>query len=260
MDIDHYVTQYAGAWGLPISWAFFRFWHNQAQINFAPSRATGQQLITNGIKHVTQWQRGIDLARFRQKTIPPDLRLQLTNGNPHQCIALYVGRLSREKDIAALLPLTQLDNVQLVLVGGGPETERTKALFAHTNALFVGVLHGEALIDMYNCADIFVFPSQSETFGLAPLEAMACGLPVVAPYVGGLTETMHHMHNGLVFDHLVPDDIVRCVMQLRDDAVLRKTLATQAHAYAQQRDWQHTMDTLVDYYEALAKGDSHATP
>lgn len=260
MDINHYVTQYAGAWGLPIAWAFFRFWHNQAQINFAPSRATGQQLITNGIKHVTQWQRGIDLARFRQKTIPPDLRLQLTNGNPHQCIALYVGRLSREKDIAALLPLTQLDNVQLVLVGGGPETERTKALFAHTNALFVGVLHGEALIDMYNCADIFVFPSQSETFGLAPLEAMACGLPVVAPYVGGLTETMHHMHNGLVFDHLVPDDIVRCVMQLRDDAVLRKTLATQAHAYAQQRDWQHTMDTLVDYYEALAKGDSHATP
>lgn len=259
MDINHYVTQYAGAWGLPIAWSFFRFWHNFADINFAPSRATAQQLTTHGIRHVTHWQRGIDLTRFRRTGVVATLRAQLTNGNPDTRIALYVGRLSREKSIADLLPLTQLANVQLVLVGGGPEAEHTKALFAGTNARFLGILQGEALIDVYNSADFFVFPSQSETFGLAPLEAMACGLPVVAPFVGGLTETMQHMHNGLVYDHRSPTDIIRCVSELRDNHALRNTLATHAHAYAQQRDWHHTMDDLVDHYETLVQGNQYAT-
>ena len=259
MDINHYVTQYAGRWGLPIAWGFFRFWHNHADINLAPSRATCQQLTDHGIQRVSHWQRGIDLTRFRRYHVDVQLRTRLCNGDPSKVVVLYVGRLSREKGITDLIELAQLDNVQLVLVGGGPETDRIRALFANTSAHFTGVLRDDALIDVYNSADIFVFPSQSETFGLAPLEAMACGLPVVAPFVGGLTETMQHMHNGLVYAANRPAELVASVCRLRDDVQLRQSLATQAYAYAHTRDWQHTMDQLVDIYEAVHEGHTNAT-
>lgn len=259
MDIDTYVRHYAGSWGLPIAWAFFAYWHNQAHINFAPSRATMHQLQKNGIQRVEHWQRGIDLTRFRRTTPAIDVRLRISAGNPHKLIVLYVGRLSREKGIEDLVPLAQEPGVQLVLVGGGPESVRTKALFAHTSAHFTGVLHGEDLIDVYNSADVFVFPSPSETFGLAPLEAMACGLPVIAPFVGGLTETMQHMQNGLVYDHTQPQQLVTHVRTLQHDTQLRQMLATQAWEYAQQRDWHHTMDTLVDRYEMLRESHQYAT-
>ena len=259
MDIDHYVKQYAGAWGLPIAWKFFRFWHSFAQMNLAPSHATCSQLEHHGIRNVSQWQRGIDLTRFRQTAASAQLRRTLCADAPDMLIALYVGRLSREKGLADLLPICTIPGIQLVLVGGGPETEHIKALFRDTNAIFPGVLRGDALIETYNSADIFVFPSQSETFGLAPLEAMACGLPVVAPFVGGLTETMRHMYNGLTYDHTHPQDIGTAVELLVTDRTLRLQLGAQAHAYAQTRDWQHSMDWLVDQYERLVEGDSDAT-
>ncbi len=259
MDIDHYVKQYAGTWGLPIAWTFFRFWHSFAQINLAPSQATCSQLVRNGIPNVAHWQRGIDLTRFRKTTASTALRDSLCQDEQHTLIALYVGRLSREKGLPDLLPLCAIPGIQLVLVGGGPETEQIKALFSNTNARFVGILRGEALIEMYNSADLFVFPSQSETFGLAPLEAMACGLSVVAPFVGGLTETMRHMQNGLTYDHSQPAQLVNAVQLLAANHELRQQLATQAYAYAQTCDWQYTMDWLVDQYEQLGGGTSDAT-
>ncbi len=260
MDINYYVKQYAGTWGLPIAWRFFNYWHNKADINLAPSQVTCQQLRDHGIARVQQWQRGIDLTRFRRYHVDAQIRARLCNGDPTRVVALYVGRLSREKCIADLVAVASLAHVQLVLVGGGPESAHIQDLFAGTGAHFTGILRGEELIDVYNSADIFVFPSQSETFGLAPLEAMACGLPVVAPYVGGLTETMQHMENGLVYDAADPSQLVTHVIRLRDDGVLRARLAAQAYAYAQTRDWHQSMDDLVNCYEALVESKTNATP
>ncbi|RLT22158.1 MAG: glycosyltransferase, partial [Chloroflexi bacterium] len=152
------------------------------------------------------------------------------------------------KSIASLIPLTQMPGVRLALVGGGPESAIAHGQFAHTNAHFTGVLQGEELIDAYNAADIFVFPSQSETFGLAPVEAMACGLPVVAPFVGGLQETLRHGENSLVYDPNQPDALVNAVMRLRDTPELRQTIAQQAITYASQQSWQASMDQLIAVY------------
>jgi glycosyltransferase involved in cell wall biosynthesis len=248
MDIPHYVTQYAGAWGLPIAWAFFRLWHNRALLTLAPSHHALAQITAGGIKRGQHWRRGIDLERFRVKPRNHAMRQRLSNGHPDDLVALYVGRLSREKSIASLIPLTQMPGVRLALVGGGPESAIAHGQFAHTNAHFTGVLQGEELIDAYNAADIFVFPSQSETFGLAPVEAMACGLPVVAPFVGGLQETLRHGQNSLVYDPNQPDALSDAVTLLRDNPELRQTIAQQAIAYASQQSWQASMDQLIAVY------------
>ena len=139
----------------------------------------------------------------------------------------------------------------MALVGGGPQTANAHQRFAGTNAFFAGVLQGEALIDAYNAADVFVFPSQSETFGLAPLEAMACGIPVVAPFVGGLRDTMRHLSNGIVYDHHDSNSLIAAVQLLQHDDTLRQSLAQQAWSYAQQKSWQGSMDQLIEYYQQV---------
>lgn len=251
MDIDTYVTQYAGAWGLPIAWAYFRLWHNRAQINLAPSTATLAQITRHGIKRGMHWQRGIDLARFRRTTQNTTMRHALSNGHPDDLLLLYVGRLSKEKGVQQLHALTAIPGVRLALVGGGPQTAEMQRYFADTPARFCGILTGEALIDAYNAADVFVFPSQSETFGLAPLEAMACGLPVIAPYAGGLRDTLIDGDNAIVYDPTQMHTLTDAVVHLRDNPDTRLHLGQSAHAYAQQKSWQASMDQLITVYRAL---------
>jgi glycosyltransferase involved in cell wall biosynthesis len=251
MDIDTYVTQYAGAWGLPIAWAYFRLWHNRAHLNLAPSTATLQQITSHGIQRGRHWQRGIDLTRFRQMPRNDSMRIRLSNNHPDDLLVLYVGRLSKEKGVQQLRDLCELPGVRVALVGGGPQELETKRYFANSNAHFAGILTGSALIDAYNAADIFVFPSQSETFGLAPLEAMACGLPVIAPFVGGLRDTVQAGYNALIYDPAKPQSLIDAVTTLRDNHSMRQQLSQQAHAYAQQKSWQSSMDQLIDIYRAL---------
>ncbi len=259
MDIDTYVTHYAGAWGLPIAWAYFRLWHNRAHINLAPSTATLKQINQHGIVRTRQWQRGIDLQRFQKRSRNHAMRHRLSNGHPDDVVVLYVGRLSKEKGIESLRPLATIPGIRLALVGGGPQHQITKQYFADTSAHFVGILTGDDLIDAYNAADIFVFPSQSETFGLAPLEAMACGLPVIAPFVGGLQDTLRHGVNALVYDHHDGDSLVNSVNTLVRNPELRIQLGQQAHAYAQQKSWQASMDQVVDIYNELYQHSIHTS-
>lgn len=251
MDIDYYVTQYAGAWGINTAWRYFRIWHNRAALNLAPSQATLAQLQRNGIERVAHWSRGINLERFRRKPRQEALRDRLSNGHPADLLALYVGRLSREKNVETLKAVSMLPGVRLALVGGGPQAEQTRQVFADTPTHFAGVLRDEELIDAYNAADIFVFPSQSETFGLAPLEAMACGLPVIAPAIGGLRDTLQDGVNAVVYDPADQHSLTHAVQLLQYQQSLRQQLAHGAWEYAQQRSWQASMDQLIRYYQQV---------
>jgi glycosyltransferase involved in cell wall biosynthesis len=252
MDIDYYVRQYAGTWGLPIAWTFFQLWHNRARINLAPSRAMVAQLHAHGIQRVTHWVRGIDTQRFRRKPRNQRVRASFLGAHDTRLVVLYVGRLTEEKGIALLIPLCNNPRFRVVLVGGGHQEDHARALFAHTDAYFTGVLRGEDLIDAYTAADIFVFPSHSESFGLAPLEAMACGLPVVAPFVGGLQDTLIPDHNCLVYDPERPDSLRETVLRLVEDAALRSAISEHAAAYAATRSNAVSMQQLISLYRQLA--------
>src|SRR5262249_28084053 len=125
----------------------------------------------------------------------------------------FVGRLAREKKLERLVEaLQRVPGVHLALVGSGPQREQLEQVFAGLPVTFTGALHGTELASAYASADVFTFPSDTETFGNVVLEAMACQLPVVATTVGGQVDLVHHGRTGLLF---APDDIDTLVEHLR---------------------------------------------
>ena len=154
---------------------------NWADYSLAPSRLVQRQMRRLGISRVGLWRRGVDAAAFHPGFRSAAMREEMTQGNPDDTVLLYVGRLSLEKQIEHIRPvLEQIPNTRLVVVGDGPARAALEREFAGQPAAFMGYLRGRRLSQAYASADIFVFPSRLETFGLVVIEAMASGLPVVA--------------------------------------------------------------------------------
>ncbi|HVS86315.1 MAG TPA: glycosyltransferase, partial [Gaiellaceae bacterium] len=184
----------------------------------APTRQVADALRGRGIEQVGVWGRGVDPGRFGPERRSEELRASLL-GEDGELIVLSVGRLSREKRLDMLLdafaPLTrELPGARLVIAGDGParkELERT----APAGTSFTGELVGDELAALYASADVFCFPSTTDTFGQVLLEAGASGLPVVAAQTGGALELVAPGRTGL----LVPPD---------DPAALARSLARLA--------------------------------
>jgi glycosyltransferase involved in cell wall biosynthesis len=248
-DVPGYAKYYGYPWGENILWWLFRTMHNIADLNLVPSTYILGQVRAHGFRRVRWWHRGIDAERFRPDLRDTAMRARLSGSRPNDFLALYVGRISKEKGVERLRDtICPLPGVRLALVGGGPELERIRALYAGTPTVFTGFLDGDELVSAIASADALVFPSINETFGLVPLEAMACGLPVIAPLAGGLVDTLRQRVNALVYDPADPSAMADCVRRLRDDPELRERLSAGALAHARGRSWQATMDQLIDYY------------
>jgi glycosyltransferase involved in cell wall biosynthesis len=161
--------------GIPerYTYRFLRYFHGPAAAVMAPTPTVERELRDHGHSNVALWTRGVDLDVFvARKPLFDDAR------HP---IFLYVGRVSVEKNIQAFLAL-DLPGTKVV-AGIGPELEALRRRFPEVR--FVGVLDPEPLAQLYSTADVFVFPSRTDTFGLVMLEALACGTPVAAFPVQG---------------------------------------------------------------------------
>lgn len=150
------------------SWAWLRHFHNAASNVMVSTPALKAELEGRGFQHVTLWPRGVDTDRFR-----PREASVLDLPRP---IFLSVGRLAVEKNVEAFLSLDLLGSK--VVVGDGPARADLERRFPE--AIFLGAKEGETLADIYASADVFVFPSLTDTYGLVLLEATASGLPVAA--------------------------------------------------------------------------------
>jgi glycosyltransferase involved in cell wall biosynthesis len=177
-----YHTRYpeylAARWPIPlaVSYAWLRRFHGAASRTFVSSHSLEKELGGHGFGHLHLWRRGVDLRRFRPlKTPHPELE-----GLPRPIMA-YVGRLAVEKNLDAFLGL-KVQGTKLV-IGDGPE--RAALAARHPQARFTGYRHGEALATLLAGCDLLVFPSLTDTFGLAMIEALACGVPVAAFPVPG---------------------------------------------------------------------------
>src|SRR5262249_25942526 len=172
---------------------------------------------------------------------------------PRRPLFLFVGRLSPEKRIEWLRPL--LDAVPgacLAVVGDGPSRAALEDLFTPTPTMFTGWLTGTDLAAAYASADVSVFPGANETFGNAALEAMASGLPVIAPRAGGLLDHVIDGETGLLFD---PEDRGALAMAGRwlvQDVRFRRRLGLAARARARERPWAAALDTLIGHSARLA--------
>ena len=163
--------------GIPLNWTYryLRWFHGNAKAVMAPTVVVQQDLIKQAFKNVVIWGRGVDLEIFYPRIIR-----RLETRSP---IFLYVGRVAVEKNIEAFLDL-DLPGSKWV-VGEGPALSGLRAKYPKAN--FLGVTSQNDLAEIYSSADVFVFPSKTDTFGLVLLEAMACGLPVAAyPTTGPL--------------------------------------------------------------------------
>ena len=174
----HFPDYLAHRTGLPAAWfwRYIRWFHGPARTVLASTRSVRQQLRAHGLPQVRPWGRGVDLAAFTPQATPPALFADLPRP-----IQLYVGRVAVEKNLEAFLasghPGTK------VVVGDGPA--RSALERAYPQARFLGAMFGAELAGAYAGADVFVFPSRTDTFGLVMIEALACGTPVAGYPVTG---------------------------------------------------------------------------
>lgn len=160
---------------IPLAWTygFLRRFHNAAETCLVPTQSIYEELTERGFDTLRVWTRGVDRDLFR-----PQADVDLGLAHP---VFLCVGRVAPEKNLEAFLAL-DLPGTKLV-VGDGPDMDELKRKFP--DAVFAGKKEGEELARYYAGADVFVFPSRTDTFGLVLLEAIACGLPVAAYPVAG---------------------------------------------------------------------------
>lgn len=251
-DVPGFAARWGWGWLNPVLWLFFRTLHNLANLNLAPSRVTQRELQANNFKRVKVWGRGVDTALFQPARRSPEWRERLSGGQPRAPLLLYVGRLSVEKRVSWLRPLLEaIPGVRLALVGDGPARAALEKLFAGTPTTFTGYLRGEALAAAYASADIFVFPAMNETLGNVVLEAMASGLPVVAPRSGGLLDHLTHGYNGLLFEPHEPDDLAASVSQLVRYPEHARRLGAAGRVHAEARRWDVILDGLLEEYAAV---------
>ncbi len=165
---------------LPVSpafvWRFIRWFHRPARHIMVATRSLARELADQELAKTMMWERGVDHALFRADRAPHPAYEGLARP-----IQLYVGRVAVEKNIGAFLATDRPGTK--VIVGEGPALAELKAQYP--DALFLGKLGGEALASAYSGADVFVFPSRTDTFGLVIIEAMSCGTPVAAYPVAG---------------------------------------------------------------------------
>lgn len=165
---------------LPVSvafvWRFIRWFHRPARHIMVATLSLGRELAGQGLTQTMMWERGVDHRLFRADRAPLPAFADLPRP-----IQLYVGRVAVEKNIEAFLDTAQPGTK--VIVGDGPALDDLRARYPE--AVFLGKLGGEMLASAYAGADVFVFPSRTDTFGLVVIEALSCGTPVAAYPVPG---------------------------------------------------------------------------
>ena len=178
--------------GIPLSltYKFLKWFHGPSLSVMAPTQVVKVDLDHNGFKNIVLWTRGVDLSVFSADTTHVL--------NPENPIFLYVGRVAVEKNIEAFLSL-DIPGEKWV-VGDGPAMNHLKEKYPNTK--YFGVINHPTLADMYRKADVFVFPSKTDTFGLVLLEAMACGLPVAAYPVTGPIDVLGNSLAGVMDNDL----------------------------------------------------------
>ncbi len=247
---------FAARWGLglfsDLLWGYLRWVHDQADLNFCPSRFTLRELAQRGFRNLRVWGRGADTDRFAPGRASVAWRSRLTDGHPDAPLIVAVSRLAPEKRLAMLRPVIDaLPRARLAIIGDGPTRWLLESQFAGTPTVFTGYLHGADLAAAYASADIFVLTGANETFGNVVLEAMASGLPVVAPDTGGQVDHVQHEVNGLIYPAEDSDALVAAVARLAADLPWARQLGAAGRVYAEGQRWDRILDGLIQDWQAI---------
>lgn len=243
------VPGFAASYGIPMTaraaWAWFRHLHSLADRTLAPSSVTMESLVAHGFPRVHRWARGVDVLRFAPSARSEALRRRWSpQGKP---IVGFVGRLAPEKHAERLAALRTDESVQLVIVGDG--VDQRKLQLAMPTAVFTGALYGEELAEAYASMDVFVHTGEHETFCQVVQEALASGLPVIAPDAGGPRDLIAPWRTGLLlgvneFEARLPGAVAHLLQE-------RHRYSHAARRSVLGRSWPVICDELLGHYEAV---------
>ncbi len=250
-----YSRHYGVAWLQRPIVGYLRKFHNRTACTMVPTEGLRAELQAEGFQNLRVVARGVDTGLFDPARRSDELRRQWGVG-PRDMVAVHVGRIAPEKNLDTLLAahaaMRQRDPlVKLVFVGDGPA--RAAMQQRCPQAHFAGLQRGETLAAHYASADVFLFPSLTETYGNVLPEAMASGLAVVAFDYAAAGQLVRHGHNGLLVR--VGEDAGFCqtAARLASDLDEARTLGREARATAMKLDWGRiAREVEVEYQAAMA--------
>ena len=248
-DIPGYMNRWG--WGIfqdPL-WECFRRLHNLADLNLCPSRWTQAEIQAHGFRRVQLWDRGVDTSLFHPSQRSAEVRNRLTGGLNSRPLMLFVGRLSSEKRVDWLRPVLEKNpGTVLAVVGDGPSRRDLEEQLANLPAVFTGCLSGRDLAQACASADIFVFPSANETLGNVVLEALASGLPVVAPRSGGLIDHVVDGGTGFLTPPESVSEFIQAAGKLAKCEPKRREMGSAGREKILSLDWEDVFSRLMNQY------------
>ena len=245
------LAGFAGSYGLGFAaraaWWWTRRLHVAADRTLAPSSWAAAALAEHGVPRVHRWGRGVDIERFRPSRRDAELRARLAPGG--ELLVGYVGRLAPEKRVTRLAALHDVPGVRLVVVGDGPD--RAELARRMPGAAFLGFLTGDELARAYASLDVFVHTGPHETFCQTVQEALACGVPVIAPDAGGPRDLVAPGRTGF----LLPENAaaehghpLRAAVRTLEDPALRARFGGAARQSVLRRTWPAVCNELLGHY------------
>ena len=248
-----FVKQYRGLGMLSrLLWWLMKSYHNTADRNLTVSDFMADDLRKRGFERVALWPPAVDCNLYRPERKSAEMRSRLRGNHPESPLLLTVSRLASEKNVSFLTEiLERVPEATLAIVGGGPQRDELVRRFSSYKAHFVGYLRGEELAAAYASADAFVYASETETMGNVVLEAMACGLPVIAANAGGVTSLVKHGSDGFLFTPRNAHEASRYVRQIIESPVCDEQMSAAALESVQNRTWRHSGDEVRAQYQQV---------
>jgi glycosyltransferase involved in cell wall biosynthesis len=256
-----YLAFYRMGWLGPAAWRYLRWFHNQTAVTLCPTESVRRLLLGRGFDGVAVWSRGVDAELFHPRRREEALRRQWGAG-PDDVVVAYVGRLAAEKNLPVLLEAFRSrpakESWRLVLVGDGPlraELER-EAAAAGGQLVLTGYRMGEELARAYASADLFAFPSLTDTFGNVLLEAMSSGLPAVGFQVPGPADVVRNGQTGILVPELAPAALARALSSLAASRPERTRLSVNARRWAESQTWAAANGAVIREYRHACRSHS----
>ncbi|MFC3519642.1 glycosyltransferase family 4 protein [Streptomonospora nanhaiensis] len=245
-DLPGFAARH-GVPGADALWPLLRQVHAAVDRTLVPSTATLRALAERGFPRLSLWQRGVDTDRFHPRHRDEELRRRLAPGG--EVLVGYIGRLSRDKRVDLLAHVARLRGARLVVVGDGPDRARLRRRIP--GAVFVGQRTGEELSRLHASMDVFVHTGADETFCQAIQEALASGVPVVAPAAGGPLDLVEPERTGLLYAPESVRELRVAVGRLIHNGALRRRMAAAARPAVEGRTWEVVGDQLIGHYRSV---------
>lgn len=250
------TSDLANVWGFgtndELMWSFFQGLYGVNDLVLVPSYVSKMVLTDLGFDRVQTWNHGVDCDLFSPRRRSDAWRRHLTDGEPNKTLLIYAGNLSSEKHVELLLPIINANpESRLAIVGDGTERRWLQDYFDDSATIFIGELSQGDLAEAYASADIFIHPPSIQISPVVTLEAMASGLPVLAPHSGAIVDFAVHGENALLFRPGDTEQAARYVRELTANLGLRTDLSRIARQTALSRSWHIVCDHLLAIYSKL---------